>query len=96
MVTGKVPNGVVEAVETVKLTTTGSVFVGDTGLEGWKLQAAPVGKFEHDSATEPVKLPAAKTEREAADVVPPGATLSVVGMGALNEKSTICKLSKKS
>jgi hypothetical protein len=55
-----------------------------------------VGKFEHDSATEPVKLPAAEIERDAADVVPPGATLKLDGDGALNEKSTICKLSKKS
>ena len=55
-----------------------------------------MGKFEHDSVTEPVKLPAAEIEREVAGVVPPGATLKLDGEGALSEKSTICKLSKKS
>ena len=55
-----------------------------------------MGKFEHESATEPLKVPEADTEREADAVVLPGVTLTLAGDGAPRKKSTMCRASEKS
>jgi hypothetical protein len=60
------------------------------------LQTAPAGKPEHESAIEPLKLPAAETERETVALVFPEVMLTLAGEGTAREKSTICKVSKKS
>ena len=96
MVIGNVPSGVLDNVEMVKLTDTGVVLVGDTELDGCNWQAAPAGKFEHERAMEPLKLPAAETENETAGLVLPGVTLTLAGEGAPKEKSTMCRVNGKS
>jgi hypothetical protein len=96
MVIGNVPSGVLDDVEMFKLTDTGLALVGETEVEGSNLQIAPAGKFEHESATEPLKVPEAETESEADALVLPGVTLTLAGEGAPRAKSTICKVSRKS
>ena len=96
IVIGNVPNGVLDEVVIFKVAETGLPLVGETVVDGWNLQAAPVGKFEQESVTLPAKLPAAETEKEAAALVFPGVTLTVLDDGGLRLKSTICKVREKS
>jgi hypothetical protein len=44
----------------------------------------------------PLKLPEAEIERDAGALVLPGVTLTLAGEGVPREKSTMCKVSKKS
>jgi hypothetical protein len=93
---GKLPSGVLGDVEMLKVTETGLPFVGNSEAAGSNWQVEPAGKFEQESDTDPLKLPEAETEREADALVPPGVTLTLAGEGAPREKSTMCKVSKKS
>ena len=96
IVIGNVPSGVVDDVVTLKLAETGLPLVGETEDDGWNLQTAPEGKFEHESVTAPLKLPAAVIENKIAALAFPGVTFTVLGDGALSPKSTICTATEKS
>jgi hypothetical protein len=93
-VIGNVPSGVLDKVEMLKLTDTGFALVGATAVEGWNLQAAPAGKLEQETDTEPLKLPVAESNNETDALVSPGVTLTLAGDAVPREKSTICKVSE--
>ena len=95
-VTEDVPSGVAEEVEMLRLTETGLPLVGETEAAGANWQVAPAGRFEHARVTEPLKLPAAETEKVAGALVPPGVVVTLAGDGGPSEKSTICKVRGKS
>jgi hypothetical protein len=61
MVTGNVPVGVLVLVLIVSVSATGLPAVGKTGLDGWKLQLAPVGRPEQERFTAALNDPAAVT-----------------------------------
>jgi hypothetical protein len=44
----------------------------------------------------PLKVSEAETDKEADVLVLPGVAITLAGEGALREKSTICKVNKKS
>src|SRR5437763_15064542 len=94
ILTGNVPNGVVDDVEMLRLIETGLPLVGDTAVEGWNWQATPIGKLEHESVMEPLKLPVAETEKETGPFTLPRVTFRLAGEGAAREKPTICNVSE--
>lgn len=96
IVIGKLPVGVEDAVEILRVTETGLPATGEIEEEGWNSQAAPEGRPEQDSATPPVKLPTAPTWKEAAPLVAPGVAVMLGGDGVLNMKSALCRVSAKS
>ena len=87
------PTGVPAAAVTVNVTVTGVEDFGLTELDGENEQAAPVGSpAEQLSVTVPAKLPAAVTWNVLGADVPPWATLSEFGLGAVKLKSTTCSV----
>jgi hypothetical protein len=73
------------------VTVTGDADVGLTELDGENTQAAPAGNLAVQlSVTVPAKLPAAVTWNVLAADVPPCATVSEFGLGAVKLKSTTC------
>jgi hypothetical protein len=87
------PAGVPVAAVTVNVIVTGAEDVGLTELAGENTQAAPVGSpAEQFSVTVPAKLPDAVTWNVLASDVPPCATLSEFGLGAVKLKSTTCSV----
>jgi hypothetical protein len=75
----------------VRTTLTGALDVGFTNEEGRKLQLAPSGRPLQERLTVPLKAPEAVTEKAIFCDVPGRFTVTALGSGAVNPKSTTCK-----
>jgi hypothetical protein len=73
-------------------TTTGDAEVGFTDADGEKLQVAPVGSPLHERLTVPANDPEAVTEKLMTCEVFGRFTVTELGDGAVNPKSTTCKV----
>jgi len=91
-VTVELPKAVLEEAVTVNVTVTGVDKVGLTVAEGENTHAVPVGSpVGQVRVTEPANEPRADTTKVLWLEVPPGITVSVLGLGEVSAKSTTCR-----
>ena len=92
IVTVDVAGGVLLVVPIVSVTLTGALEVGLTEDEGRKLQLAPKGRPLQERVTIPLKAPEAVTEKAMFCDELGRFTVTALGTGVVNPKSTTCSV----